>query len=483
MPSQVDRTWRKRTTENRQAQVVSRNDDGSYDVQDLRTQQTYRCAKANPADEFTAGTRVIVSMVAASGLAIGAGSTIISRAPQEQRGVGLVARLSDQSFFSPVVMSLDPSPVRIEIGSATPQPLEVYGVQLTTAPTYGSADITNDSAPVVASTGITLSLVAATGTPGMYSVTCHGVTFSAAIELYSPPATPEPVWLSGVSGGKPALCTFDFATNAISGVVTGASAANESGSRYIIAIGGVATTIVRDSVSADARLLSSDGTDSGIICKIAAANLAHNGSAFVIASSDAGGKLYTVAADGTGLTTIATIAGTWRACCWDGTNYWIGGDGALKRIEPDGTPTDVTGFAGNCTVLAYDPVTGYVYANTDNADGVPAESILQIDIATVAIVQTAEILTVPTTNFVVTTDYVWYGTSANLNGLNIPYWTIGMSSGAILGIVALGLGTGCLYVVSSVSPFYVYRLDLATLGFGSAATVPASFTAAGVLGQ
>lgn len=173
----------KSAADDRLAAIVERNSDGTYKVRFLLSGAIVTASKANPFDEFNTGTWVIVVQLGASGLAVGAGYSIISRAPRENRGLA-AAPLEDEILYDgAVVLSVEPHPVVLETGGPAEE-VKIYGRGFLSAPSYGHAEIDDDSAPVVTPDEITLSVKATLlATPGLYELNVEGITVDDVFEI------------------------------------------------------------------------------------------------------------------------------------------------------------------------------------------------------------------------------------------------------------------------------------------------------------
>jgi len=369
MPSSKDLRERatQRVADVVNATIISRNDDGTYDCEDTRTQHRFRAAKANRNDEFSAGTRVVVAPTGASRRTIGAGAVIVSRAPQEQRGLRGEARIASLAFGGHVVTGIAPSPLRIPIGFTEPRELTILGFGLSAAPTYGSAEISDSVAPVITSTEITCELVASAVCPeGDFSVTIHGRTFGNALQTY---LVGDHVYVTGycqydLGGGNGAgvVCVVGIRTSdwTVDRMLLGSTGVNvfpsPTSSNAILSGEAITFPIVNDEAGDNGRFVTisidtdSNGWDetatlAGVA--IAAGGVALVGAliAFVSSLDD---TLYTVAPDGTLLTAVADLSAYGAGgVTWDGTYYWVtrGSSGGLLRVTTGGTVAAVAGMA------------------------------------------------------------------------------------------------------------------------------------------
>lgn len=377
-----------RQTENVLATILSRNSDGSYHCQDVVTQHEFDAMPFSRNDTFNVGSRVIISRPSATRRSRGAGSAIIGRAPQEQRGLTGIARIANSTFRNPIVT--DVSYVRLGIGSVVPQELVIRGYYLTTAPTYESAEITDDSAPVVASTSITCQLVASgAATEGTFDVTVHGMTFADRIETYSLPS--QLLYMTGDESGVgnyPEIIRIDPATLTVEPLVYIDIPPNDRYATHGISFGedSLVRTLVRRLSDDSAYLIVADMTagDQLIVpVTLTGAGLytlnhriLRKDGANVFASSLSGThKLYSVT-DAGALTTIATLTDAHDVVIWDGTYYWLADSGGsywpptggndIVRVTAGGAETVVTGITG-VELLYHD---GYVYAADPDNDTV-----------------------------------------------------------------------------------------------------------------
>jgi hypothetical protein len=112
----------------------------------------------------------------------------------------------------------------------------IYGVELTTAPTYGDADIVDDSAPVITPTSITLS-VKATGSTiaaGVYSLTMTGRTLASFFRVTVPAEPAAPTGVAVTDGTWDV--DYNIATDAVASwdAVSGATGYNAYISDYLV---------------------------------------------------------------------------------------------------------------------------------------------------------------------------------------------------------------------------------------------------------
>jgi len=194
----------------RQGTILSRNADGTYQYESLRTKEV-GTARSNVGADLLPGMRVVIGPLAASRETIGAGDVILMLSPREQRGVALVPSGAISRYMRAIVTGLSPNPVRLGAGDPAPQELRLRGFHLSAAPTYELAEVTDDTPPVITSTLITCSLVAAADAPlGLSNLTCHGVEFEDAIEVYE---VPPVAWVAVESGAATPTAAFMSAIN------------------------------------------------------------------------------------------------------------------------------------------------------------------------------------------------------------------------------------------------------------------------------
>ena len=137
----------------RLAEIVERVSEGVYRVQMLLTQQQCIAVRANPSDDFLPGTRVVLNMPSASRAVVGSTPVIVSRAPQEMRGLAGSSRdEASQRGSVPTIDKVDA--ITLDQGGAAVE-LKIYGTGFTRGPVYVDPAITDDASPVVTSTHIT----------------------------------------------------------------------------------------------------------------------------------------------------------------------------------------------------------------------------------------------------------------------------------------------------------------------------------------
>lgn len=352
----------RRRADTRPAKITARNSDGTYEYVDTRTGQAGRAAPQRPRDSFAPGQYVTISSPDSSRNSIGSGSVILGTAPEESRAVARNARIVGSTLGQPMVSALDPAPVRLMAGIATPRNLRVRGFNLSAAPTsYGDAGITEASAEDITSSLVTCHLVASDAVPvGSYSVTVIGREFPAAIEVYE---ADEMLYAGGFkldgSDYYPAIVAFAPSNNAELRVfVAPVEYINKSVGTGLIVADQRIFAAVYDDVTPQARIMSvsidpdvATFRDSGPITGAEIdwrAGLAWNGEEVVFFSI--GGVPSLMAwnpANGATRTIIAAPnANEYIAIYYDGTYYWLGASNAVARVtEADNTWTDVSGAA------------------------------------------------------------------------------------------------------------------------------------------
>lgn len=377
------------------ATIIQRNDDGfSYDCEDTRTKHVFRASPANRFDTFSPGTRVVVAPTGASRRTIGAGAVIVSRAPQEQRGITGVARIAGFLFGGAVITDMSPRPLRIPIGFTEPRTLTIRGFGMTASPTsYGAAEITENSAPTISSTVTTCDLVASASCPvGLWGVTVHGRTFPAALETYT---VEDHLYITGYcqydlgggdSAGAVCLVGVRLSDLTVDRMLTGDTATNmyptPSAANPLLLVEDVILALNNDESGDTGRLaVVSIDTDSSAWEETATLTgmtmsgaITLNGSlvAFIDGTS---GDLYTCSPAGASLTQVngSAITGVVSGVIWDGTYYWAGN----CRITTAGTVAAVAGVSENWCAAASG---GFVYiADLNTLRKVTAASATLLD--------------------------------------------------------------------------------------------------------
>lgn len=171
-----DRT--RSTADARQAIVLSAPSATEYAVELVDTGRTINAVVPKGLAALSAGQRVTVAPLGASGIGNGR-YHIVSSHPLVQTS----ATPATSTKSAETVTLIAPEPVTLVNGGAAVEVL-IYGVGLATAPTYGDAGITDDVAQVITATLITLHVKASGGmAAGRYSLTVAGVTISNFFEV------------------------------------------------------------------------------------------------------------------------------------------------------------------------------------------------------------------------------------------------------------------------------------------------------------
>lgn len=188
------------TADVRIATVESRNDDGTYMLRYVDTQALDRAAKANPIDEFSLGSRVIVQMPSGSRTVIGSNPVIVSRAPREQRGLSATTPTATRNVYERAsITGVDPDPLILERGGAAAEQV-IMGFGLTTAATYEASTgddpaLTNSSAPVVTPTKVTMNIGADSDSPlGEFNVKIGNTIAKRALRIVEPALPAASLW-------------------------------------------------------------------------------------------------------------------------------------------------------------------------------------------------------------------------------------------------------------------------------------------------
>lgn len=454
-------------------EIKRRNRDGTYAVRDIRTNAEIRASKANPVDEFATGTWVQLARLGASGLAEGAGYVIISRAPQEQRGLSQIPFSEENGAARPAVLGIVPSPIVLDVAGAAVA-ATIYGTGLLNAPTYSNGGIVNNVAPVVTPTEITVSIKANAGTPvGDHDIIVEGRTFSRAIRVKNAASVPPALYVAGVKtvGGtpEPRIYKIDPATLAIQatyvggGGVTGLLACGicaGAGNNIHAAFGSAQLGSVNRIVSVD-RTTGDVSTSAGFaIVSEPVDELIWNGSKLVQVGVDlsAGNveKLYSINPDGSGL---SVIRGGWAdalaGVLFDGMHYHIVGPSVGgKKIPADGSSETAFAAAGYRIVDA----AGFFWVS-DNANN----RVLKVNKAT--LVTEANIATSNAPLGMLFVNPHLYVACASANVVNKIHTGTGVNEGS----VAVGSapryiatdGVSFLFVLNAVAKT-ISRISLAT---------------------
>lgn len=372
-----DKTFRK-IGDHKQATILSRNTDGSYQYETLRTKQVGTATPANPSEDFAPGARVVVGPLAASRETPGAGTVILTRNPREQRGVALIPSAAATQLSRAVMTSIVPNPVRLGIGDVNPQQLVIHGLNLTGAPTYGHANIVDDSAPVITSTLITCQLVAEAGCPvGSFSLTIHGTEARDVIETYEMP--PWFLYLSGYENNTtnyvPTVVKIDPGALSVATVFQGVASGTTRRASGLCYGNGIVRALVAESGTNDVYLLVCNlntGTASQVgpltpNCGLSGTSnheIVWDGTRSVFCSTESPNYFLYGVTDAGVLTTIATFTSPGQRLLWDGTYYWAGwASNGVYRITTAGVITD--SFSGCGGQMDFDDTYVYASGNSD----------------------------------------------------------------------------------------------------------------------
>ena len=354
-----------RTADVREAAITARNLDGTYVARLLKSNQTIRVSPANPNDKFVVGTWVLIGRASASGNVKGLGDVILSRAPEEQRGLsGGTIDSNSRGLFVPVVLSIDPEPITVERGGAAVA-AKIYGVRLTASPTSDDPEITIASVVAVAD-GIEFTVAASVDAEESSAIAIYGVTFDAAV------ATIAPVPRAG-------LFVLEYCEIAAMGVQRVDTDDLTVIDEVIVPFEGAA------GIAADADSLYLSEESAVEVYKFSRIDYSLEGT-FSLPSSKqthmrplvADARIWCCITSGPGIQSVLTSDGsssevkntsvggvTARSLLHDGTYYWIGSDG-LYRWTRTGDVVDASISAVTAFIqLAIDA--SYVYA-LDSAD-------------------------------------------------------------------------------------------------------------------
>jgi hypothetical protein len=206
--------------------IAQRLDNGQYLCTKITDESEVIASKANPNDEFVTGSWVILSYLGASGLATGGGWVILTRAPQEQRGVSATVPLNDEEGGTSVTMSSF-DPISVFQDEVVPGDLHIYGSGFEDPPTYDDPEITSLPVPDISSGEIVAHILATSlAALGWHDVTvAPGVVASEAINVMKKPV-PNIIFACGHAtlGGSTGAKIQKIGTDNIAlsrGVVTG----------------------------------------------------------------------------------------------------------------------------------------------------------------------------------------------------------------------------------------------------------------------
>jgi hypothetical protein len=145
------------------ATVVGETTDGSgdYNITLDDTGFTVRASKGQPTLSLSAGQRVLFSRADASGRFRNTGYTILGFPPSVAKGSSALARSNLSTSKTGAVVTMI-NPASLSIAPNTNQAVQIRGVGLDSVTlSYGSSDLTNNVAPIITPTLITLSIHAA----------------------------------------------------------------------------------------------------------------------------------------------------------------------------------------------------------------------------------------------------------------------------------------------------------------------------------
>lgn len=174
---------------------------GNYLCTILATGKQIRAGvSGNITAALEAGQIVILGRTDRTGWSKNTGYIILGLAPAWMKGASETPPISEIRPKPGMSVSLiTPKPATLRAGGAAVT-VEIYGTGFTVAPTYGSTNIVDNSAAVVTSTKITLSVKANEATtPGVYSLTLGGVTYS---DVFSVLPTTARIWLGSAGDAK-----------------------------------------------------------------------------------------------------------------------------------------------------------------------------------------------------------------------------------------------------------------------------------------
>lgn len=157
---------------------------GDYNIVILETGQTVRASNGNPALTFSVNQTVLYAKADASGRYKNTGYTILGFPPALTRGSSDIASssglVSKTGVSVVTIMSAGSVVTSVTVVRGAAASLDLYGSGLDLATiAYGSSELTDQSAPIVTPTHLTLNVKAASGMqPGQYDLTVGGVVFS-----------------------------------------------------------------------------------------------------------------------------------------------------------------------------------------------------------------------------------------------------------------------------------------------------------------
>lgn len=171
------------------ASVAAVNSDGSYQIRREDTGVTVKAQRGDISLALSIGQVVTAMRTDMSGATAGSGYVILAPVTTNSLSASLAHRFTDnirnvtQTVSIIKVAGVIVQSITLQKGGAVITAL-IYGENLTTAPTYGDAGITNHVAPVVTSALITVQVKASAGMAvGRYSLTVAGVVMSNFFEV------------------------------------------------------------------------------------------------------------------------------------------------------------------------------------------------------------------------------------------------------------------------------------------------------------
>jgi hypothetical protein len=172
----------RRRAETRNAKITTSHGSGKYTVTYIDTGGAVTAWSAQPSDTYAVGKIVLVRSDR-SGRRHGGELLILGYSQSSDNGVALRDLSTETEKTAETVTELPAMPVSLVV-SGPSVVVTIYGVGLSTTPTYGSADIDDDASPVVNADHIILT-VKANGScaPGRYSLTVAGVTIPNFFEV------------------------------------------------------------------------------------------------------------------------------------------------------------------------------------------------------------------------------------------------------------------------------------------------------------
>ncbi len=189
----------KKTSDVMYMQVVERLSTGQYRCRRITDNREVIASKANPADEFTENTWVVVTYLGASRTAIGGSYVVISRAPQEQKGITGGPLTSVEGLETPTVSGWSPNPLVLEQNGPSGA-IVIYGTGFLDPPLPYDEGLSDAAGPLVSPTTITLEIEASDlAALGPHSIEVYtGVSAKDSVKVVPSSAPPTDfIWVTG----------------------------------------------------------------------------------------------------------------------------------------------------------------------------------------------------------------------------------------------------------------------------------------------